>query len=62
MEDEEIIGFSWSTLFIVTSISAFSFTGVLWLLDGHTSVFFLSIAIATLVLGVLNGIYNLFKN
>lgn len=62
MEDDEIIGFSWSTLFIVTSISAFIFTGVLWLLDGDISIIFLSIAVAMLVLSILNGIFKFFKN
>ena len=61
MRDDELIGFSWSTLFVVTTICSVLFTGVIFLLDGKISIVFLSIGTGSLVLAVLNRILVLLK-
>lgn len=58
MNDDELIGFSWSTLFIVTTICSFLFTGAIFLLDGKISIVFLAIGFGSLLLSILNWLIN----
>jgi hypothetical protein len=62
MDENEITGFSWSTLFVVTTFSCFLFTGAIYMLDGKISFVFLGIALASLLLGILNRIVIHLKN
>ncbi len=51
-EEKALKEFSWKALFIVTSLSCFLFSGILKLLDGNSSGFFLKAGIASLVISL----------
>jgi hypothetical protein len=53
IEEKEMREFSWSSLFIVTGISSFIFSGALKLLDGSHSGFLLKIGFLASTLGLL---------
>jgi hypothetical protein len=62
MDENEINGFSWSTLFIVTTVCCLLFTGAIYVLDGKIAPLLLWIAIASFVLSVLNRIWMYLKS
>jgi hypothetical protein len=62
MDENEITGFSWSTLFIVTTVCCFLFTGAIYILDGKVSSIYVWIAIGSFVLSVLNRIWIYLKS
>lgn len=57
-EEKALKAFSWKALFIVTSLCCFLFSGILWLLDGSSSGFFMKAGIVFLTIGVLIFILN----
>ncbi len=60
-EEKEMMKFSWSGLFIVTSICSFLFSLVLKLIDGdHISVF-IKIGVVSLVLASFSIVNSLLK-
>jgi hypothetical protein len=61
MDENELIEFSWSGLFIVTCISSFFFTLFIWLLDKHVSAFWLTVAISSLLLSIIHGLARLLQ-
>jgi hypothetical protein len=60
-EEKEMMKFSWSGLFIVTSICSFLFSLVLKLIDGEHISLFIKIGFASLILASLSLVNSLLK-
>ena len=60
-EEKEMMKFSWSGLFIVTSICSFLFSLFLKLIDGEHISLFIKIGFASLFLASLSLVNNLLK-
>lgn len=54
MDENDMMGFSWSTLFIVTACSSFAFSFILKLLDGNFSPLLIKIGVVTAVLSLIS--------
>jgi hypothetical protein len=53
MRDKET-EFSWSGLFLVTTVCSFVFTGIIKMLDGSNSILFLGVGTTSFVLWMFN--------
>lgn len=54
MDEKEMMGFSWTGMFLVTGFSSFGFSQVLKVLDGSHSRILLIIGAISFFLGLLN--------
>ena len=54
MDEKEMRKFSWTELFIVTSCCFFAFCGILKMLGGFQTGFFLKVGSISLVLGLIS--------
>lgn len=60
MDDKEMWGFSWSTLFAVTACSFLLFSFIVWLLEGYFPPLLVKIGLAATGLTLLNWLLILF--